>query len=198
MNRILFITFIIFLIACSSTSEPVTSAKQTIVDNTEIVKPLDKIPTGFECIRGEPEPSLNLNIFPSRKFTSISKTKAIETASLTNGDQLIIKHGGCEYFVQTYRFETSRFQADTSNLIFWYKNAVKLLNEIASANESPIDINAGLYSMINYIDTYSEKNLNAEIEIVDSEIRQFVTLDRIEQLGNDRFGIEVTFSIGPL
>lgn len=198
MNKILFITFIFFLIACSSKSESETSAKQTIVDNTDSLKPLDKVPSDYDCIRGEPEPSLDLNVFPTRQFTSISKTTAIETASLTNGDKLIIKHGGCEYFIQTYRFETSRFQADTSKIILWYKNTVKLLSEIESANKSPIDIKAGLYSMINYIDTYSEKNLKEEIEIVNSEIRQFLTLDRIELLENNRFGIEVTFSIGPL
>ena len=117
---------------------------------------------------------------------------------MNNGDKLIIQHGGCEYFVQTYRFETSRFQSDTTDILFWYKKTVKLLSEIEQADKSPIDIKSGLSAMVKYIDVYTEKRLGEEIDFAESEIRQFVTLDKIVQLNKDTFAIEVTFAIGPL
>lgn len=181
MDKIAIILLTCFFTACSAT------AQQTNQDTTD-----------FDCIRGEPEPSLDSIIYPTRQFRILNKTSAIETVDLKNGDKIIIRHWGCEYFVQTYRFETTRFQADTADILFWYKKTVKLLREIEQANQSPIDIKAGLNAMINYIDTYTEKHLGEEIDFVDSIIRQFVTLDRIEQLDINRFGIEVTYAIGPL
>lgn len=184
--------------ACSSADKKEVATNQTSIDSVKTVQETYPDTTDFNCIRGEPEPSLDSTVFPNRQFLLIDRTSATEAVDLENGDKITIRHGGCEYFVQTYRFETSRFQADTTDILFWYKKTVKLLSEIEQADQSPIDIKAGLNAMVNYIDVYTEKHLGDEIDFADSEIRQFVTLDRIEQLDRDRFAIETTFAIGPL
>ena len=84
--------------------------------------------------------------------------------------------------MQTYRFETTRWQADTTDLSFWYKKLINLLGEIEKADQSPIDMKAGFNTIADYIDQNKEIKLEHDIDSADSEIRQFVTLDRNEQL----------------
>jgi len=198
MEKLFTLILSFFLAACFSKDNKEVSTNQISIDSTHIIQETLKDTIDFDCTRGDPVPSFNLTVFPNRQFQLIDQTTAIETVDLDNNEKIIVRHGGCEYYVLTYRFETSRFQADTSKILFWYKKTVKLLSEIEQANQSPIDIKLGLRAMVNYIDVYTEKNLGDEIDFADSVIRQFVTLDRIEQLENNRFAIEVTFAIGPL
>ncbi|MCR9153565.1 MAG: hypothetical protein NXI09_05605 [Bacteroidetes bacterium] len=198
MNKVLIIILTCVLAACSSTNKKDVAIEQASIDSVEIAVEAHQAEKDFDCIRGEPEPSLDSVVFPNSHFQLIDKTTAIEMVVLDNGDRIAVRHEGCEYFVQTYRFESSRFQADITDILFWHKITVKLLSELEQANISPIDIKAGLSALANYMDVNTEINLEEEIEFGESEIRQFVSLDKIEQLDKDRFAIEVIFAIGPL
>ena len=198
MKRLLIILLPYLLTSCFSENEKSETTEIVSNDSIQTVsETLQKI-NNRECMRGKPEPALDSTNFHDYMFELIDKTTAIEIAEKENGDKITIRHGGCEYFVLTYRIETSRFKADTTDIGFWYKKTVKLLSEIEDANKSPIDIKTGISALVNYIDNYSEKKLRNEIDYADSEIRQYVTIDRIEQIDKTQFAIEITFVIGPL
>ena len=192
--------------SCSQTDKQVDSSilntkntkAQATPESRQTSDPVQPQISDFNCVRAVPEASLDLAVYPDRSFTLIDSTSATEAVGLNNGDRLIINHGGCEYFVQTYRFETTRWHSDSTDVLFWYKKALKLLGEIEKADQSPIDMKAGITAMGEYIEQHKEIKLEHEIDFADSEIRHFVTLDRIEQLDQGKFAVEVTFAIGPL
>jgi len=122
---------------------------------------------------------------------------------LSNGDKLIIRNRGCEYFILTFRFETSRFKSDTTNLQYWFTKTGVMMNEVAEGINAPINIKKGL----NFFDDYIEKNrktefkevsLGEEIDFGGSEIRDYLTVDRISLLSEQRYVIEISFLTGPL
>ncbi|WP_225000378.1 hypothetical protein [Cesiribacter sp. SM1] len=206
MKTLTAILLLVLIAACSQTDKHVDSSI-SISNTQEVKEPLERTPTTeptqpeiheFNCVRGAPEASLDLAVYPSRQFMLIESTSATEAVDLNNGDKLIINHGGCEYYVQTYRFETTRWKADTTDLSFWYNKAVQLLSEIEKADQSPIDIKAGMNAIAKYIDQNKEMQLAYDLDFADSEIREFVSLDRIEKLDHGKFAVEVTFAIGPL
>jgi len=104
------------LAACSPSDKKEVATNQTFRDSEKAVQETDQDTTDFDCTRGEPEPSLDSTVFPNRQFLLIDRKSATEAVNLENGDKITIRHGGCEYFIQTYRFETSRFQADTTDI----------------------------------------------------------------------------------
>jgi hypothetical protein len=164
----------------------------------------DSRPVDFNCTRGKAEPIVKKSVFLNSNFELQSDSLAgVETVFFDNNEKLIIKNWGCEYFVLTFRFETFRFQKDTSNLDFWYRRAVTMMSEISGGIEAPIDIEKGLRHLTNYIDTnqYTEPSvlkLGEEIDYGDSEIRAFISVDKIEKLAESLFAIEVSFVVGPL
>ncbi len=154
--------------------------------------------TFYDCIRGEPIPALDSNKFVFHAFEPINSISATETVILANGTRLIISHGGCEYFVQTYRFEVTALATDTTDLDFWYNQAVILLREIEAANVSPMDFAVAISALQTFADSDDEKGLEIPFDLVDSEIRHFVSLEKVESLGENKYGVEIMLAIGPL
>lgn len=150
------------------------------------------------CTRGEPEASLDIQVFPTRKFEILDKRTAIESVALSEEDSLFIRHWGCEYYAQTYRFvfrsTTSRYE-ETRSI---YKKAVSLLTRVERANTSPVSIRKGISALIGYIDDYNSKKLGEEIDFSKSEIREYLTVDKLTQLKPDKYLLELTFAIVPL
>ena len=122
----------------------------------------------------------------------------IETVNFENGDKLIIKNWGCEYYVLTFRFETSRFQQDTTDLKYWFKTATGLVTEIFDGVDSPIDIKKGITQLTNHIDSDKNLKLGDEIDFGGNEIREFVSVDRIEKLTDKKYAVEISFATGSL
>ena len=128
---------------------------------------------------------------------------AIETVTFDNGDKLFIKNWGCEYYVLTFRFETTKYQQDTTNFEYWFKAAKGLMTGILSALDAPIDIKKGLVFLDSYIlrdekNKYKDLKLGDEIVFDGSEMRSFVTVDRIEKMTYKKFAVTISFAIGPL
>src|SRR5262245_43058033 len=92
-----------------------------------------------DCVRAEPEPIITKGNCPGKIFQKKPDGTAIEATILNQGDSLIIHHTGCEYYWLSFRFETSRFQADTTDIPFWMDKAMILMREINPALEPGID-----------------------------------------------------------
>jgi len=157
-----------------------------------------------DCVRGQAEPVIQKEDYPNTSFIlQADSLTAIETVTFDNGDKLIIRNWGCEYYVLTFRFETTKFQQDTTNLEYWFKAANRLMTSMLSGLDAPIDIKRGLVFLDSYI-LRDEKNkfknlkLGDQIDFDGSEIRSFVTVDRIEKLTDKNFAVTISFATGPL
>jgi hypothetical protein len=156
------------------------------------------------CTRGKAKPVLKKSVYPEATFIlQPDSLSGIETASFDNGDNLTIKNWGCEYYVLTFRFQTSRFQNDTTNLEYWFKTASKLVAEISNGIDAPIDISEGIAQLTNHIDSDQPTNfknlkLGSEIDFGGNGIRNFVSVDRIEKLTDKNYAVDISFATGPL
>jgi Fe-S cluster assembly iron-binding protein IscA len=188
---------------CQSRTE--SHSEDTIAyDSVEALA--DSLPQGtgdaidfVDCPRGAPERIVKASVEPQPTF-ELDKRKNIasEVLQFQNGDRLVVKNGGCEYFVVTFRFETNRFKADTTDMVYWLDKSAVLVAEISEAIDAPLDFNDGV-AMIKRMNGPEVKYLpGQEIVYSDGEIRQFATLDRVEQLDPSRYAVEVTFSLGPI
>jgi hypothetical protein len=123
-----------------------------------------------------------------------------ETVDLSNGDRLVIRNHGCEYYVLTFRFETSRFDGDSTDTIYWLGKARLMMKDIAQGINSPLDIGAGVGAISTFLASFDTPAyyLGQEIVVKDDEIRDFLTLDRIQKINNSRFAFEISYARGPL
>ncbi|HEY3403582.1 MAG TPA: hypothetical protein VGK59_09360, partial [Ohtaekwangia sp.] len=114
-----------------------------------------------------------------------------------DGDRLIISNGGCEYYVLTFRFETSRFEADTTDLNFWSSRIVELMNGVTDGIDAPTDIKKATSILRRHIEA-EQIQLYDEITFEPGEIRGYITIDRIQKVDNKRYGLEISYIVGPL
>lgn len=157
--------------------------------------------TNNDCMRGQPEPVIKKSVFPNATFTPqpIGHV-AEERATLPNGDILIIRHAGCEYLVLTFRFETSRFRADTTNTMYWLPIVEIMMQEIIPGIDAPIDIPKAVKFIPLHLALLDSRpyELGEEMVVNNDIIREFVTLDRIQQVDDNRFAVELSFTRGAL
>ncbi len=180
-----------------------TNTDDTTVNNSTAS---DSIKTGddfdnSECIRGQAESVTKKTIYPNAIFKINSDNHTgIETVDLKNGERLIINNWGCEYFVLTFRIETERFQADTTNTIYWLDKAVILMREIENGIDAPLNIQGGIEAIPIHMASMDSRTyeLGEAIVFKDDIIRDFVTLDRIQRINDKRFALEISFATGPL
>jgi hypothetical protein len=153
-----------------------------------------------DCVRGQAEPIIKKTVFPNTKFIlQPDSLTAIETVTFDNGDKLTIRNWGCEYYVLTFRFETSRFQADTTAMKYWYVTTYRILKEMKQGIDAPVDIEKGLQALNNHISkNVFDLKLQTEIDFAGDIIREFITVEQIEKLTDNKFAITVSFRIGPL
>jgi hypothetical protein len=158
----------------------------------------------YQCTRGQATPIIDKSVYPNTTFQiQADSITAIETVVFENGDKLVIHNWGCDYFVVTFRFETSRFIEDTTDLEAWFKHANTLTASVLSALNVPIEIERGLVYLNSYMD-WDENNghqnlqLGKQLDFGGSDMRSFLTIDRIEKLSDNRTAVEISFSEGPL
>lgn len=159
---------------------------------------LDRKSSG-PCSRGVAQPVLKKETFKGVIFTRNSDQRtATEILEFANGDRLAINHWGCEYYVLTFRFETSRFQAEETDLSYWIDKATILLFEVQSGLDTPLDVKGGINELRHLVEGSKTYNLGEEMIYDDHEVRDFVSIDLIENLRDGRYAIEISLATGPL
>jgi hypothetical protein len=167
------------------------------VDSAEAVDDFDN----SDCTRGQAQSVTKKTVYPNAIFKLNSdKHTGTETVDLKNGERFIINNWGCEYFVLTFRIETERFKADTTNTMYWLDKAAILMNEIQDGIDAPLNIQGGLQAIPLHLASLDSRmyELGEEIVFKDDIIRDFVTLDRIQKISDNRFAVEISFATGPL
>lgn len=209
-NIILIFGLAIGLFGCSSTErqsnsdEQIASADSISLAKTQNTEIKGEPEQSNDCVRGQAEPVVQKADYPNTTFVlQPDSITAIETVSFNNGDKLIIRNWGCEYYVLTFRFETSNYQSDTTDLPFWFRTANRLMTSMLGGLDAPIDIKRGLVMLESYIlrdekSGFKNLQLGEEIDFGGTDIRSFVTLDRIEKIDDKKFGVTVSFATGPL
>jgi hypothetical protein len=154
-----------------------------------------------DCIRGEASSVTIKEVYPHAVFKpDVANQTGSETVELKNGERLIIKNWGCEYFVLTFRIETERFQNDTTNTVYWLGKAAILMDEIQRGIDAPLNLQGGIDAIAVHLASLDSESYIFGKEIVYNEdaIQEFVTLDRVQRINGKRFAIEVSFAKGPL
>ena len=77
------------------------------------------------------------------------------------------------------------------------------MSEIAKGLDSPINIDKGTKELINFIDkdqpnNYANLKLQEEIDFGGEDIRNYVAVDRIQKIDDNKYAIEISYVIGPL
>jgi len=196
MNRLILV-LIIGLFACNSTNDKQNNTfEKPLIDSVSMIEQQNVL---TNCARGVAEPILKKTVFPQSTFVLQSDSfTGIETLTFDNGDNLTIRNWGCEYYVLTFRFETSRFQQDTTNLDFWVKSVASLTRELLHGLDAPIDISNGIDKLIAHLDNNGTFKLREEIDFGADDIRSCVSVDRVEKVTDKKYAVEITFATGPL
>ena len=126
----------------------------------------------------------------------------IETLKL-NGDQVTITQSGCEYFTLKFRFETSRFKADTTNVPYWSNAALTFMRKLNKGLDVPLHIALALdklYARIAQDRSTAQKmlELGEEIEFGGADPREYLVIERISRLADQRFAVKLSLSYGPM
>lgn len=188
---LLFVVYTLAGVACTSSSE----TNQAEDEKTARAD----TPGDLPCKRETAKPIVEKSIYPNSVFElQPDHLSGIERVDLDNGDHLIIHNYGCESYVLTFRFETSRFQNDTSNIPFWYKRTVSLMSEISAGMHPPFDISAGINRVISEIEKDVENGFQGlrfrkQMDVGDTLIGEHVTIDPVQQLTGKKYAIEITF-----
>ena len=204
--NILIIGLTFGLFTCNSSAvEQKKSTEKNIVAENNISTDTQTILTTVKdlrdiCTRGQAKPIIKKSIFPKTKFIlQPDSLTAIETTNFDNGDKLIIKNWGCDYFVLTFHFETSRFKANTAAVKYWYVTAYKMLTEIKQGIDAPIGIEKGLQALNEHISKNAlDLKLQTEIDFGGSGIRSFVTVEKVEKIADKKYALTISFATGPL
>lgn len=208
--NILILGLTIELFACNSASpKEKNDAKKSVMADSVPLKEkkngkTNKQDRRNDCTRGQAEPIIKKKVYPNTTFVlQPDSVSAIETVNFNNGDKLIIRNCGCESYVLIFRFETSRFKQDTTNLEYWFKRADLLMREMLVGIDSPIPLEKGLNKLIDHVNidqpnNYKNLKLGEPIDIEGDECRTIVSVDRIEKLKDNKYGVEIIFGIGPL
>ena len=204
-------TTILTVICLASCSQPTTTeqkelaqtdsvkneSKATNTETANITTTNDK--GDSDCIRGQAEPVIRREVYSTATFKLNDDNRtATETAKLKNGDKLTINNWGCEYYALTFRFETERFQADTTDINYWIDKGLQLMREIKNGLDAPLDIEGGEGAIKKYLKEKKEYKLGDWVDYGNETIPNTLTVDRIQKLADKRFAIELTYSVGPL
>lgn len=156
-----------------------------------------------DCPRAAATPVAKKSTFPDARFVlQPDHHTGIETFTLPKGDKITIKQSGCEYYVLDIRMETSRFAADTTDLPYWGDATIQLIREVNKGISTPLEISKGLNKLAARLqaDKNSKDRLkqDEEIDFGGTDPREYLTFNRISQLADQRFLLEIIFSYGPI
>jgi hypothetical protein len=206
MKRISCILLTIIILGCNQKNSDLTSRPDSLdiskvpAEQDDARSTADSLDENYsDCIRGQASPITKENFFQNTSFKlDINNRIGKEKVLLKNGDELTILNWGCEYYVLTFRFETSRFDRDTSDIKYWMRKGIDFMKEIQPGINAPLDIENGTSALENYLEKESTYRLGEEIIYQDDIMRKLVSIHRIKKIGKEKIGLEITYSLGPL
>ncbi|WP_211166233.1 hypothetical protein [Mucilaginibacter robiniae] len=161
--------------------------------------------TTDDCPRAAAEPFIKRNVFPDAQFTLLADHKTgLETFNLADGDQVSIKESGCEYYTLSFRLETSRFAADTTDIPYWSNAAFSLLHKLDKGLvETPFDMekmfkNVSARIKEDQVNPQNKLKLGEQIDFGGEDFSQFLIIDRVTRLADQRYALEFSMSYGPM
>ncbi|MBI1920333.1 MAG: hypothetical protein HYS23_04535 [Geobacter sp.] len=118
------------------------------------------------CVRGEPEPLLsgNNSKIKSHSFTLQSRTEAIEEIVSLFGDRVITMNGGCEYYVNAFRYESAEISAGNASVTHWGLEAAKALRKMHALGLS------GVFDLVKAAETLEKLVREPGKLLLDAEI----------------------------
>ena len=176
----------------SATAEPTVDSSKVIgssnlnnlnVNKSDDAKKIDS-PQTEDCTRAVPESIVKKSVFPQTTFDlSEDKRTGTETVTFSDGDKLIITNTGCEYYYLSFRFETKRFSARTTDTKYWFKRAVELIEKTESGiNDAPIQMKKAAAALKSHLKRTKKPQFGEEIDYGGNDIRTFVTVKKIQKL----------------
>jgi hypothetical protein len=206
----LYLPSAMLLLACNPSAQQ-SSAKQDSVVKAMPMRSTaasdslaDRDTAATDCPRDRSAPVIQKTVFPAARFALQADGRTgLETLTLADGDQVIITQSGCEYFILKFRFVTSRFAADTIDVLYWSNAALTLMRSVSKGLDVPLDVNGALTQLSRRIDqdkvaSQKKLELGEEIDFGGPDPRQYLILERITQLAGQRFAIEVSLNYGPM
>jgi len=187
-----------------------TVADDGIITNDqpqETVTPLSNPPAEAEaagnaektdCLKGIPQRVIDASVLPGAEFKQVD-LMGYEKIELPTGDRLLIINWGCESYNLTFRFETSRFGTDTSQVKQWYSILTQLLYVIEPAIDSPVKVRRGIDGIQDYLkqDTLPVA-YNVSLDLSNDSSYADMVFERVKILGDTAVRIDATFSVNAL
>lgn len=156
-----------------------------------------------ECVRSTPAPifAANRDDVQAHSFTLKSRHEAVERFRLGSDTQVKVEHGGCEYFVTKFRFESPNLFVEKYSRAIAYKTAASLLQKLKdSRQESGFDLDLASETLLKEAGRRQVPKLNQELRIQGDGVAPLQGGIQIDSAGRNRsFGyLEVTLFRGPL
>lgn len=84
------------------------------------------------CVRGEPAALFSVKSpgVQTHSFKKISPNEAEENVVFKSGDVLRIRNWGCEYFVNTFHYESKGIEGTVSDMAYWFIKAAEVLRTL--------------------------------------------------------------------
>lgn len=168
-------------------------AEKKIVDTQEeAVDPNANYWTENHCMRSKPISTIDSSKVDNYTF-ELKKDRAIETATLPNGNKIIISNEGCEVFWLSYTVFINNYNQNETNIDL----VLKAFLEVKQVDTAPIDFEKA----INFIENIKEKGgnikLGNEYFLKMDSVSKMFEIDEID-LKKDYATIEFSFAIGKL
>jgi hypothetical protein len=103
--------------------------------------------------------------------------------------------------VLRFRFETSRFAADTSDVEYWGNTGSTLMSEVKKGLKTPFDIAQALNKLSARLEqgkSGSSLNLGDEIDFGGPDPRQYLVIERVSKLTDNSYALELSLNYGPI
>ena len=185
-HNLIFAALLICFSACQSTQ---SGSSET---------PTTSSPEISSCVRGEAQPALDSTGLSHYSFTMLDSIQAEERWTLPNGDQWIIRHLGCEYFVIEYELRTQRHATPLSDTTTWTAHALEFTLALAEVDTSPMHLDTAAAQLETLVQSGDVLQPNIPYTLVPGEIQEEMQLSELSQDSTGTVTLRLVFAIGPL
>jgi hypothetical protein len=202
MMKYFIFCIVIALTACTDSDKKIENKQgENPADTAVNIHGNQMAESDSNCFHAMPASVLKKNAFSKASFVLIpEERKGVETIESANGDKIIITSWGCEMYNMAFSFETNRFEGEPTNVGFWYKRGVTLLNELIPKldDSTGIFIVKGTERIMNRIEEEAPngyQNLAFGEDLDFQNGQSVVNIEQVEQKADKRFVVLITFSI---